>query len=154
MSCDDLMGILCEERDCPWYDTYDDACKSPNDPYKKECDYDWAIRCPACHKLIAVGNDDDGKCPYCGAALSEDNEGAATSLDLLEKLEWIDGYKDRWFRKKFYCPSCKIKIRTESWDQKRCFGVGTILSDNTMPRFCPNCGLKIKNAEDIGVEKG
>ena len=40
-----------------------------------------------------------------------------------------------------------MKIRTESWDEKRCFGEGTILKDNSMPRYCPNCGAKIGQEE-------
>lgn len=63
---------------------------------------------------------------------------------LLEKREWIEGYENRWYRKKFYCASCGIKIKFESWDEKRCFGKGTILRDNNMPNFCPNCGAEIR----------
>lgn len=64
---------------------------------------------------------------------------------LTEKREWIEGYQGRWYRKIFYCPSCGKKIRTESWDEKRCFGTGTIMADGTVPKYCPECGLKLKN---------
>lgn len=67
---------------------------------------------------------------------------------LLEKREWIEGYENRWYRKKFYCASCGIKIRTESWNEKRCFGEGTILQDNNMPNFCPNCGADVREKQD------
>ena len=67
--------------------------------------------------------------------------------NLIEKREWIEGYCDRWDRKIFCCAKCGIKIRTESWDEKRCFGEGTILKDNSMPRYCPNCGAKIGQEE-------
>lgn len=63
-----------------------------------------------------------------------------TGTPLLEKRLWIEGYENRWYRKNFYCASCGIKIRTESWDEKRCFGEGTILKKNDMPNFCPHCG--------------
>lgn len=68
-------------------------------------------------------------------------------MNLIEKREWIEGYRDRWYRKIFYCSKCSMKIRTESWDEKRCFGEGTILKDNSMPRYCPNCGAKIGQEE-------
>ena len=80
-------------------------------------------------------------CPNCGAELADPPK-TDEKTKFLEKREWIEGCVDRWYRKKFFCPSCGIKIRTESWTEKRCFGVGTILSDNTMPKYCPNCGLK------------
>lgn len=66
------MGDYCKEHNCPWYDIVSQVCKSPNDPYNGECDYNWATECPECHKLIAVGDDDDGYCPYCEARLSDD----------------------------------------------------------------------------------
>lgn len=67
---------------------------------------------------------------------------------LIEKREWIEGYENRWYRKKFYCASCGIKIKIESWDKKRCFGEGTILQDNDMPNFCPNCGADLRGNQD------
>lgn len=66
----------------------------------------------------------------------EDSTGEA----FLEKWEWIEGYQGRWYRKKFFCPTWETEIRMEAWDKKRCFGVSTILKDNEMPKFCPNCG--------------
>lgn len=146
-------GSFCIAHSCPWYDSYRDVCKSPNDPCGGECDYNWASKCPACHKLIAVGNDDDGQCPYCGAELEN---GETEEPAFLVKKEWIEGYRGRWYRKKFYCPTCGIKLRTESWNESRCFGIGTILQDCTMPRFCPNCGTKVpkitkeKNDAEMG----
>ena len=67
---------------------------------------------------------------------------------LIEKREWIEGYRDRWYRKIFFCAKCGIKIRTESWDEKRRFGEGTILKDNSMPSFCPNCGADLRGEQD------
>ena len=72
-----------------------------------------------------------------------DKEEIIQKTEFLEKREWIEGYAGRWYRKKFYCPNCGIKIRTESWDEKRCFGEETILKDNTIPKFCPECGTKL-----------
>lgn len=58
----------------------------------------------------------------------------------VEKSDIVD--KIRWYRKRFYCP-CGQLIRTESWDEKRCFGQETILKENVMPRYCPNCGARM-----------
>ena len=66
------------------------------------------------------------------------------SVSLIEKLEPIEGYRDRWYRKIFCCAKCGMKIRTETWDEKRCFGKGTILKSNSMPRYCPYCGKKME----------
>lgn len=143
-------GTYCKEHDCPWYNTSRDICGSPNDPCGGECDYNWASKCPACHKLIAVGNDDDGQCPYCGAGLTgeEESEKDECNSPLVEKREWIEDERGWWYRKLFYCPTCGIQIRIESWNEKRCFGKGTILSDNSMPRFCPNCGTKLPKEKE------
>ena len=154
------MGLsLCERRNCCWYDDFRNVCKSPHDPYNNECDYDWAHICPRCEKIIAFDEDDDGCCPWCGAALKDLKESdlptkksiarkserasvISAEENLIEKREWIEGYRDRWYRKIFCCAKCGMKIRTESWDEKRCFGESTILKDNSMPRYCPNCGEK------------
>lgn len=45
-----------------------------------------------------------------------------------------------WYRKKFYCSNCNLLIKIESWDKERMFGIGTILTSNQTPNFCPNCG--------------
>ena len=66
------------------------------------------------------------------------------SVSLIEKREPIDGYRDRWYRKIFCCAKCGMKIRTETWNEKRCFWKGTILKDNSMPMYCPNCGKKME----------
>ena len=63
------MALYCTEHNCPWFDNLKKICTSPNDPCGGECDYDWASVCPKCKKLITVGNDDDGFCPYCGEEL-------------------------------------------------------------------------------------
>lgn len=47
-------------------------------------------------------------------------------------------------RRRYYCEYCGELIRTESWTDKRCFGAGTILVNNEMPNFCPNCGAEIR----------
>ena len=63
------MKTYCETHNCPWF--LGTKCNSPNDPQGNECDYNWATECGECGKLIAVGYDDGGYCPYCGADLSE-----------------------------------------------------------------------------------
>ena len=148
------MGTYCRENNCPWYDTFRDVCSSPNDPHGKECDYNWAAMCPQCNKIIAVGDDDDGNCPFCGAELvTEPAQKKALACNLDESRSDIEGYEGRWYRKNYYCPSCGTKIRTESWDEKRCFGISTILKDNAMPEFCPNCGKKIGRDMHAEVDK-
>ena len=146
------MGEYCKENNCPWYDTYRDVCKSPNDPNGGKCDFDWANMCPKCKKIIAIGDDDDGNCPFCGMELIEKRKHSFV-YKLEESRQWIEGYTGRWYRKNYCCTSCGIRIRTESWDEKRCFGTSTILKDNTMPKFCPNCGTKIEVDAYAAVEK-
>lgn len=68
-------------------------------------------------------------------------------MALIEQREWIEGYQGRWYRKKLFCKVCGTKIRTESWNETRCFGVGTILADNSMPKYCPTCGTCIESYE-------
>lgn len=63
----------------------------------------------------------------------------------VEKADIVES--NGWYRKRFYC-SCGQLIRTEAWDEKRCFGEGTILKENVMPRFCPNCGAKMTEVQD------
>ena len=48
-----------------------------------------------------------------------------------------------WYRKFFYCPNCDQLIRTESWDDHRMFGSGTVLKNHEMPNYCPYCGTKM-----------
>ena len=54
-----------------------------------------------------------------------------------------------WYEKQFYCP-CGQLIKTEMWDKKYCFGSGTVLKGNIMPKRCPNCGAKM----DLEVQDG
>ena len=49
------------------------------------------------------------------------------------------GWHDVWYR----CPECEVVIATESWDRVYCFGSGSIMKDNHIPAFCPECGQKI-----------
>ena len=49
------------------------------------------------------------------------------------------GWRDVWYR----CPGCEVVIATESWDRVYCFGSGSIMKDNHIPAFCPECGQKI-----------
>ena len=49
------------------------------------------------------------------------------------------GWRDVWYR----CPGCGVGIATESWDRVYCFGSGSIMKDNHIPAFCPECGQKI-----------
>lgn len=55
-----------------------------------------------------------------------------------ENLEMA--YKEGWYKKKFYCTNCGMLIKTETWDRKYKFGMGSVLTDNQTPNFCPNCG--------------
>lgn len=52
-----------------------------------------------------------------------------------------------WFRKRFFCP-CGQLIKVESWEKEHCFGSGTVLRENKMPKHCPNCGAKMDGAKD------
>lgn len=64
--------------------------------------------------------------------------------NLVERREWIPGYQNRWYRKIFSCSECGADIAMESWDEHRCFGNSTVLRDNIMPNFCPNCGADMR----------
>jgi predicted RNA-binding Zn-ribbon protein involved in translation (DUF1610 family) len=48
-----------------------------------------------------------------------------------------------YHRRKFYCPHCDLLVRIETWDDHRMFGLSTIMKDNIMPNYCPNCGEEI-----------
>lgn len=58
----------------------------------------------------------------------------------------IDAEKS-WREKAFYCP-CGKRIKMELWNEKYCFGGGTILKGNLMPKYCPDCGRKICSEEE------
>ena len=47
-----------------------------------------------------------------------------------------------WYQKSFYC-RCGQLIKTEMWNEKYCFGSGTVLKSNAIPNYCPNCGAKM-----------
>ena len=68
-----MSGEFCIEHNCPWYNASRGVCNSPHDPWKGECDYNWAKKCPECGRLIAVGYDDDEACPFCGTELIENS---------------------------------------------------------------------------------
>ena len=76
-----------------------------------------------------------------------------SEVDLREEIttddfENLELAKERgWHRKKFYCPNCDLLIKTETWDSKYMFGSGTILKSNEMPKYCPNCGAKMKGGK-------
>lgn len=53
----------------------------------------------------------------------------------------IDAEKG-WYEKLFYC-RCGQLIKTEMWNEKYCFGSGTVLKTNVLPKNCPNCGAKM-----------
>lgn len=69
-----------------------------------------------------------------------------TSTELVVTCKDVDsdigrerGWRDVWYR----CPGCGVVIATESWDRVYCFGSGSIMKDNHIPAFCPECGQKI-----------
>lgn len=70
-------------------------------------------------------------------APSVDAEPVRLRIDTAE----IDAKKG-WYEKLFYC-RCGQLIKTEMWDEKYCFGSGTVLKTNVLPKNCPNCGCKI-----------
>lgn len=144
-----MAETFCKTHDCPWYDSDKHICGSPNDPCGGECDFDWATKCPKCHKLIAVGDDEDNECPYCGAILDVDIE-QEEPMRLIEKRHF--DHKVKTCEKVFFCSSCGIKIRTELWKDKQHLLSVTLLKDNTMPTFCPNCGRMIQEKSDIELE--
>lgn len=78
----------------------------------------------------------------------KDAEPVRLRIDTVE----VDAEKG-WYRKLHYCP-CGQLIRTETWDKKYCFGQGTVLKGNVMPKHCPNCGAKMDAEEgsDVGKE--
>ena len=47
-----------------------------------------------------------------------------------------------YYRKKVFCENCGVLISTETWDSTRMFGLSTILKDNQVPKYCPNCGVE------------
>ena len=57
-----------------------------------------------------------------------------------------------WYRKRYFC-SCGLLIKIESWEKAHCFGSGTVLRDNKMPKHCPNCGAKLDLEETNGTDK-
>ena len=68
--------------------------------------------------------------------------------------DWETAQERGWYRKRFYCP-CGQLIKAETWEKKpsgkeHCFGSGTILQENKMPKYCPECGRELKWEEDYG----
>lgn len=61
-----------------------------------------------------------------------------------------------WFRRRFICRcGCLIKeedCKTLETGKDHCFQSETVLRNNRIPRYCPECGEKIKR-EDMKVEK-
>ena len=65
---------------------------------------------------------------------------------LTETREPIEGHPT-WYRKHLCCSECGVQIRLESWNEVRCFGAGTILRENEMPKYCPNCGADMREVD-------
>lgn len=49
-----------------------------------------------------------------------------------------------WYRKHYFCPKCNLEIAHETYEQNHMFGSGSVLANNMMPQFCPECGTRIK----------
>lgn len=60
----------------------------------------------------------------------------------------------------YLCPSCDKQLMSESWDEKRCFGSWSAVSDHNGNRvyegfrYCPFCGTKIWNKDDDSELRG
>ena len=46
--------------------------------------------------------------------------------------------------KRFFCPNCDLLIKTELWNERYRFSIGTVLKTDEMPKYCPECGTKLK----------
>lgn len=70
----------------------------------------------------------------------------AVKASFVETREVIENHPT-WYRKHLCCSECGTEIRSESWNESRCFGAGTILKDNTVPNFCPVCGSDLREVD-------
>lgn len=50
-----------------------------------------------------------------------------------------------WLHKNFFCTTCGLLIRTESWEGNHMFGGGTVMKNNKTPKFCPDCGHRLEH---------
>lgn len=62
------------------------------------------------------------------------------------------------YRQCYRCPNCKVLLGTTTHDGKRCFGRSSVLKNNMLPRFCPDCGEPLSteglpDAEQDGCEE-
>lgn len=67
---DSIRGSFCRAHYCRWVDTLRGVCNNPGDLHRGECDYAFAVRCPACGQTSVCTEGDDWHCPYCGAKIN------------------------------------------------------------------------------------
>lgn len=96
-------------------------------------------------KGLRMAHDLDGADFVANIPAADVRENVPVALRI--ETEEIEGHPT-WYRRRFYCPECGLLIRTESWDEERCFGAGTCLRQNIDPKYCPNCGAQMGGAGD------
>lgn len=54
--------------------------------------------------------------------------------------------KKGYYRLNYMCPSCNVILGTTTHDAKRCFGRSSVLKNNYLPWFCPDCGETLETS--------
>lgn len=60
---------------------------------------------------------------------------------------------DFGYRLIYQCPDCKAKLGHTVHNDKRCFGAGTVMKNNHLPKFCPDCGCELSDMKDLSTAK-